>query len=302
MRAAFEWLKADFQAFLDREIEKLTDPEIEEYYEANKNSYRKLNLPTAADIEGAADPTAVDPTAADPTAVDPTAADPTAADPTDGAAGASTDRPSSSDLNLGGEQPDGSGAAASEQPVSPAEAAPAVSEGESTSESTTEDSSAAESSECGFQESDEEVEEDEDEQEATAASTEAPSDITPPAPDNPDATEGVSEASDDASETDSDESAQPSVEDADEEIEYQPIEEVRDDIAQQLARPRATEAVRRGKWKLLAREGQPTELFDIEADPFEENSLLGRHPELEASLTAALQGWLAEPRGTPLPQ
>jgi len=35
-------------------------------------------------------------------------------------------------------------------------------------------------------------------------------------------------------------------------------------------------------------------------DPFEEDKQLGRHPELEASLTAVLQAWLVEPRGTPL--
>ena len=58
--------------------------------------------------------------------------------------------------------------------------------------------------------------------------------------------------------------------------------------------------MRRGHWKLLAREGEPTELFDVEADPFEEDNLLGHHPELEASLAAALQAWLGEPRGTPL--
>ncbi len=67
-------------------------------------------------------------------------------------------------------------------------------------------------------------------------------------------------------------------------------------------KPYGTEAVRRGNWKLLAREGRPTELFDVEADPFEEDNHLGRHPELEASLTAALRAWLAEPRGTPLPE
>ena len=58
--------------------------------------------------------------------------------------------------------------------------------------------------------------------------------------------------------------------------------------------------VRKGRWKLLALNGKPVELFNVEADPFEEDNELGRHPELEASLTAALQAWLAEPRGTPV--
>ena len=94
MRAAFQWLKADFQAFLDREIEKLTVQQIEQYYEENKNEYRKLNLPTLDDIESTVDPT-------------------------DGAANDSTDGPSILDLDLGGEEPDESDAATPDEAVSP---------------------------------------------------------------------------------------------------------------------------------------------------------------------------------------
>ena len=60
--------------------------------------------------------------------------------------------------------------------------------------------------------------------------------------------------------------------------------------------PFATEVVRRGKWKLLARDGKAVELFDIEADPNELVSVLQQHPELAQSLTSELKAWLAEDR------
>ena len=61
-------------------------------------------------------------------------------------------------------------------------------------------------------------------------------------------------------------------------------------------RPYATEAVRRGKWKLLARNGEPTELFDMEADPFERKNLMEDEPELVGQLSQPLRDWLQEPR------
>lgn len=61
-------------------------------------------------------------------------------------------------------------------------------------------------------------------------------------------------------------------------------------------KPYATEAVRRGKWKLLARNAEPTELFDIEADPFERKNLIEAEPELVGQLTQQLRDWLQKPR------
>ena len=60
--------------------------------------------------------------------------------------------------------------------------------------------------------------------------------------------------------------------------------------------PYATEIVRSGRWKLLARDGQPVELFNIEADPVEARNLLTTEPQLVSSLQEQLQAWLAEPR------
>lgn len=61
-------------------------------------------------------------------------------------------------------------------------------------------------------------------------------------------------------------------------------------------KPYATEIARRGRWKMLALEGTPVELFDVEADIGEKDNLLTREPELAASLGRELRAWLAEPR------
>lgn len=49
-RAAFQWVKADFPTILEREIEKVTDDEIKARYEQDKESYRKISLPTTGDL------------------------------------------------------------------------------------------------------------------------------------------------------------------------------------------------------------------------------------------------------------
>ena len=61
-------------------------------------------------------------------------------------------------------------------------------------------------------------------------------------------------------------------------------------------RPYATEVVRQGPWKLLARDGVPVELFNIESDKEEKVNLLDQMPELAKSLSTALVRWLSEPR------
>lgn len=61
-------------------------------------------------------------------------------------------------------------------------------------------------------------------------------------------------------------------------------------------KPYATEVAKRGKWKLLALDGKPVELFDVESDPNEERNVIKDHPDLVASLTAQLDEWLSAPR------
>jgi arylsulfatase len=50
-------------------------------------------------------------------------------------------------------------------------------------------------------------------------------------------------------------------------------------------------AVRRGKWKLVRKYGQPWELYDIDADRTELNDLASGHPDLVTDLEAAYQTW-----------
>ena len=61
-------------------------------------------------------------------------------------------------------------------------------------------------------------------------------------------------------------------------------------------RPFATEAARLGRWKLLALDGKPVELFDLESDPSERTNRLAEQPQLVESLRKRLAAWLAEPR------
>jgi arylsulfatase A-like enzyme len=60
--------------------------------------------------------------------------------------------------------------------------------------------------------------------------------------------------------------------------------------------PFATEAVIEGRWKLLTRDGQPLELFNLMADPGETKNLFGTQVALEARLSQAVRAFLAEPR------
>jgi N-acetylgalactosamine-6-sulfatase len=56
--------------------------------------------------------------------------------------------------------------------------------------------------------------------------------------------------------------------------------------------PFATEVVRQDDWKLLALDGTPTALYDLENDPTESANLLDRRPEIRSELNGALQEWI----------
>jgi N-acetylgalactosamine-6-sulfatase len=60
--------------------------------------------------------------------------------------------------------------------------------------------------------------------------------------------------------------------------------------------PHTTEVARRGRWKLMAKDGVPLILYDLEADPYETTNLLGQEPQAERELEVELDAWLAEPR------
>ena len=61
-------------------------------------------------------------------------------------------------------------------------------------------------------------------------------------------------------------------------------------------KPYASEVARRGKWKLLAADGKPLELFDLEKDPGEQQNVLDKFPDVASQLARELQVWLSEPR------
>ena len=61
-------------------------------------------------------------------------------------------------------------------------------------------------------------------------------------------------------------------------------------------------AVRQGKWKLVAFDDQPWELYDFTSDRTEMNDLAETHPEKVKSLDALWEQWGADNQVTPLPR
>jgi len=60
--------------------------------------------------------------------------------------------------------------------------------------------------------------------------------------------------------------------------------------------PFATEVAMQGKWKLLAKNGEAVELFNIQYDPNEEQNVIEDHPEIVGEMSAQIKEWLAAPR------
>lgn len=61
-------------------------------------------------------------------------------------------------------------------------------------------------------------------------------------------------------------------------------------------KPIATEAVRHGKWKLLCKDTQPIELYNLEEDPYERWNLVDWQKDIVRQLKDELLRWLSEPR------
>jgi len=59
-------------------------------------------------------------------------------------------------------------------------------------------------------------------------------------------------------------------------------------------------AVRDGKWKLVAKENKPWELYDMETDRTEMHDLSAQHPEIVARLAAAWEEWAKRANVLPL--
>ncbi|MEO7649092.1 MAG: sulfatase-like hydrolase/transferase, partial [Bryobacteraceae bacterium] len=61
-------------------------------------------------------------------------------------------------------------------------------------------------------------------------------------------------------------------------------------------RPFATEAARRGRWKMLLADGKPLALYDLEADPLEDTDVLAKNEKVAAELAADTRSFLTAPR------
>ena len=61
-------------------------------------------------------------------------------------------------------------------------------------------------------------------------------------------------------------------------------------------------AMRQGKWKLVALDDQPWELYDFTVDRTEMNDLAAKHPERVKAMNDAWEKWGAENQVTPLPK
>lgn len=60
--------------------------------------------------------------------------------------------------------------------------------------------------------------------------------------------------------------------------------------------PYATEVVRDGDWKLLAKDGEPLELYHVGQDPREEKNVIGAENARAQRMAAALREYLKQPR------
>lgn len=60
--------------------------------------------------------------------------------------------------------------------------------------------------------------------------------------------------------------------------------------------PVISEIVRKDNWKLLARDGQGIELYNLKEDPYERWNLIDDYPAVTTELSVVLRAWLAEPR------
>ena len=61
-------------------------------------------------------------------------------------------------------------------------------------------------------------------------------------------------------------------------------------------------AVRQGKWKLVALDDHPWELYDISSDRSEMHDLAKKHPEKVTELNVLWEKWAAENHVTPIPR
>ncbi len=61
-------------------------------------------------------------------------------------------------------------------------------------------------------------------------------------------------------------------------------------------------AVRQGRWKIVAKAGQPWELYDIEADRAETHDLAASHSEMVRDLAAKWDAWAKRAKVLPYPQ
>jgi N-acetylgalactosamine-6-sulfatase len=66
--------------------------------------------------------------------------------------------------------------------------------------------------------------------------------------------------------------------------------------------PYATEVVRHGDWKLMARNGRAVGLFNLAVDPGERTNVLERELEVARELTAELHDWLRAMKRSRLPK
>lgn len=215
-RAAFEWVKADFALYLEREIDKVTDEEIQARYEQDKETYKRISLP-ATDLTL--------PDTEETEALD----DPDLLSPIDPAEDDSVE--------------DATSAEESSQPAETTEAEEenaTGTEGGSAEEGAVEDPETPETEESVDPASPADVGEKPEAQDgADLGGYETKYIVTQESTDPTDDVSAAEEpSSDETTSTDTAESESEEVE------EYIPLEEVRDEIATKIARPRATDAAR----------------------------------------------------------